>query len=262
MMHCRSSAILVSVLIVFGAACGASRSTVPPGTAQADEFLFKRGQEELKERHWAAAREYFRQIVDNYPQSPYRPDSKLAVGDTYIGEDTTESLVLAANEYREFLTFYPTNPRADYAQYRLAVAYAEQMLAPERDQSATRDVIKELQLFVDRYPNSALMPDARKLQREAKDRLSEASYRVGFYYYRVKWYTGAIDRFREILKNDPEYTRRDAVYYYLADSLVRNDIGKKAETKAEALAYYDRLLKEFEKSEYLDDAQKRIAELK
>jgi outer membrane protein assembly factor BamD len=262
MMHCRSSAILVSILIAFGAACGASRSTVPAGTAQADEFLFKRGQEELKERHWAAAREYFRQIVDNYPQSPYRPDSKLAVGDTYIGEDTAESLVLAANEYREFLTFYPTNARADYAQYRLAVAYAEQMLAPERDQSATRDVIKELQMFIDRYPNSSLMPDARKLLREAKDRLSEASYRVGFYYYRVKWYTGAIDRFREILKNDPEYTRRDAVYYHLADSIVRNDIGKKPETKAEALAYYDRLLKEFEKSEYLDDAQKRIAELK
>src|SRR6185436_20061463 len=162
MMHCRSSAILVSVLIVFGAACGASRSTVPPGTAQADEFLFKRGQEELKDRHWAAAREYFRQIVDNYPQSPHRPDAKLAVGDTYIGEDTAESLVLAANEFREFLTFYPTKARADYAQYRLGYAYSQQMLAPDRDQSATRDVVKELQVFFDRYPNSSLLPEARK----------------------------------------------------------------------------------------------------
>ena len=259
MMHRCTSAILLSVVLAATAACGASRETVPAGAAQADEFLFKRGQEELKERHWAAAREYFRQIVDNYPQSQYRPDSKLAVGDTYIGEDTSESLVLAANEYREFLTFYPTNPRADYAQYRLAVAYAEQMLAPDRDQSATRDVIKELQLFLDRYPNSSLMPEARKLMRDAKDRLSEASFLVGRHYYRVRWYPGAIDRFREILKNDPEYTRRDAVYYYLAESL-RADT--KPESKAEALVYYERLLKEFEKSEYLDDAQKRIAELK
>jgi outer membrane protein assembly factor BamD len=259
MMYRRPSAFLISVLIAFGAACGASRSTMPPGTAQADEFLFNRGQEELKERHWAASREYFRQIVDNYPQSPYRPDAKLAVGDTYIGEDTAESLVLAANEYREFLTFYPTNPRADYAQYRLAVAYAEQMLAADRDQSATRDVIKELQLFIDRYPNSSLMPEVRKLLRDAKDRLSEASFLVGRHYFRVRWYPGAIDRFREILKTDPEYTRRDAVYYYLAESL-RTDT--KPESKAEALAYYERLLKEFEKSEYIDDAQKRIAELK
>ena len=260
MMHRRPSAILLSLLIAFAAACGANRSTMPPGTAQADEFLFKRGQEELKERHWAAAREYFRQIVDNYPQSPYRPDAKLAVGDTYIGEDTSESLVLAANEYREFLTFYPTNARADYAQYRLAVAYAEQMLAPDRDQSPTRDVIKELQLFIDRYPNSSLMPDVRKLLREAKDRLSEASFLVGRHYFRVRWDVGAQDRFKEVLKNDPEYTRRDAVYYYLAESILRS--GKPPESTAEALTYYERLLKEFEKSEYLDDAQKRIAELK
>jgi outer membrane protein assembly factor BamD len=260
MKHSGRALILLAVLALVAAACGASRSTVPPGTAEADEFLFRRGEEELKERHWAAAREYFRQIVDNYPQSPYRPDAKLAVGDTYIGEDTAESLVLAANEYREFLTFYPTNPRADYAQYRLAVAYAEQMLAPDRDQSATRDVIKELQVFVDRYPNSTLMPDARKLLREAQDRLSDASFNVGRHYHRVRWYPGAIDRFREILKTDPAYTRRDGVYYYLAEALLRSD--NKPETKAEALAYLERLLKEFEKSEYIDDAQKRIAELK
>jgi len=256
MTQCSSKAIVVLFVAATCAACGANRSVVPPGTAEADQFLFERGQEELKERHWFQAREYFRQIVDNYPQSPYRPDAKLAVGDTYIGEDTAESLVLGANEYREFLTFYPTNARADYAQYRLAFAYAEQMLAPERDQSATRDVIKELQVFLDRYPNSSLMPEAKKLMREAKDRLSEASYRVGFYYYRVKWYPGAIDRFREILKTDPEYTRRDAVYYHLAESLFRTN------QKPEALPYFEQLLREFEQSEYLEDAKKRVAELK
>ncbi len=49
--------------------------------------------------------------------------------------------LLAANEFREFLTFYPTHPRADYAQLQLARSYTEQMLAPERDQirDARRD---------------------------------------------------------------------------------------------------------------------------
>src|SRR5687767_1074151 len=177
-MTIRSALITLRVaasLVVSGCAAN-KRSQIPPGTAAADEFLFKRGQEELKERNWIAAREYFRQIVDNYPQSPFRPEAKLGVGDTYIGEDTTESLLLAANEFREFLTFYPTNARADYAQFRLAYSYSEQMVAPDRDQSATRDVLKELQIFIERYPNSSLMPEAQKLMREAKDRLSEASF--------------------------------------------------------------------------------------
>jgi hypothetical protein len=31
------------------------------------------------------------------------------LADAYLGEGTTESLVLAVNEYKEFLTFYPTH---------------------------------------------------------------------------------------------------------------------------------------------------------
>jgi outer membrane protein assembly factor BamD len=244
---------------LLAAGCGGSRAAVAPASAQADQFLFERGTENLKERRWLAAREYFRQIVDNYPQSTYRPDAKLAVGDTYIGEDTTESLTLAVNEFREFLTFYPTSPRADYAQFRLATALAEQMLAPERDQTTTREVVKELQVFVDRYPNSALLPEAKALLRQAKDRLSEASYRVGFYYYRARYYPGAIDRFKEVLAADPEYTNRDAVYYHLGESLLRQGLET---SKAEALPYFERLVKEFSQSSYLESARRRVEELK
>jgi outer membrane protein assembly factor BamD len=250
--------------------CAQKRDVVPAGTAEADKFLFERGEAALKDRKWLNAREYYRQIVDNYPQSTYRPDAKLAVGDTYIGESTTESLLLAINEFREFLTFYPTHARADYAQYRLGYAHTEQMLRPERDQSSTKEAVKELNVFVERYPNSQLMPEVQKLLRDAKDHLSEASYRVGLHYFRVKWYHGAIDRFREVLDGDPEYTHRDAVYFHLAESFMREaeqlDEKKAAEQatarRAEALPYYERLLKEFEQSEYLERAQKRVAQLK
>jgi outer membrane protein assembly factor BamD len=261
-------AVMIGVLALV-AGCAQKRELVPAGTAQADQFLFEKGEAALKERKWLNAREYYRQIVDNYPQSTYRPDAKLAVGDTYIGDNTTESLLLAINEFREFLTFYPTHARADYAQYRLSVAHTEQMLRPERDQSATREAVKELNVFVERYPNSALMPEAKKLLRDAKDRLSEASYRVGFYYFRVKWWAGAIDRFREVLTSDPEYTGRDAVYFHFGESLIRwaeqiqvQAPDEAAAKNAEALPYFERVLKEFEQSEYLERSKKRIAELK
>lgn len=244
---------------VWLAACSGQRNAVPPASAQADTFLFERGTAALKERKWLQAREYFRQIVDNYPQSTYRPDAKLAVGDTFIGEHSTEALMLGVNEFREFLTFYPTSPRADYSQFRLATALAEQMLAAERDQTNTREVVKELQVFLDRYPNSALMPEARALMRTAKDRLSEAGYRVGFYYYRSRWYPGAIDRFKEVLAADPEFTNRDAVYYHLAESLLKVNT---TAARAEALPYFERLLKEFSQSSYLELARRRVEELK
>ena len=249
-------------LAITCAGCAEKRPTLPPGSADADKFLFDRGTEAAKDKKWLNSREYFRNLVDNYPQSPYRPDAKLALGDTYLNEGSTESLLLGANELREFLTLYPTHPRADYAQLQLARTYTEQMLAPERDQSATRDAIKEIEIFLQRFPNSKLMPEARAMERQAKDRLSEANYKVGFYYFRVKWYPGAIERFKEILTTDPNYTNRDAVYYHLGESLYRSAGATDAAKKSEALPYFERLVKEFEKSEFLAAAQKRIAELK
>ena len=47
---------------------------------------------------WLDAREFFRQVVDNYPGSPLRADAKLGVGDSYLGERSAESLVLALLE--------------------------------------------------------------------------------------------------------------------------------------------------------------------
>jgi len=255
------TAVLVALMALAGG-CGARQTAIAPGSTDADKFLFDRGTERAKEKKWLEAREYFRNLVDNYPQSPYRPDAKLALGDTYVGNGGTENLLLAANEFREFLTFYPTHARADYAQLQLARSFTEQMLAPERDQSATKDAIEEIEIFLQRFPNSLLMPEARRMERDARDRLSEANYHVGFYYFRVRWYPGAIDRFKDLLSLDPNYTNRDAVYYHLAESLYRSAGQGSSDKKAEALPYFERLIKEFEKSEYLSAAQKRVAELK
>jgi outer membrane protein assembly factor BamD len=229
---------------------------VPPGTSEPDKYLFDKGTAALNNKKWLSAREFFKQVTETYTQSPYRPDSKLGIGDTYLGEGSAEALVLAINEFREFLSFYPTNKRADYAQYKLGLAHFRQMRKPQRDQTETREAVKEFQTFVDRYPGSDLMPEATARLREAKDRLDESSYLVGYFYYRQRWYPGAIDRFKSVLKDDAEYTNRDAVYFYLAEALV------KSKREAEALPYLERLVQEFEQSEYLQEAQKRLNDLK
>jgi len=249
---------VVLLALVLSAACGGKKTSVPPNAPNPDRFLYDRGTESLKEGKWANAREYFRQVVDNYPQSPVRPDAKLGLGDSYLGEKSTESLVLAANEYREFLTFYPRNPRADYAQYKLAMSHFQQMRAPERDQTETNAALKEFKVFFDLYSDSALAPEVKEKYREARDRLSSAEFRVGFHYFRIRWYPGAIPRFRGILKDDPAFSGKDEVYFYLAESLARTD----KNGRAEAIPYFERLLAEFAQSEHAEDAKRRLEELK
>lgn len=250
--------LLLFALVASGCATGGPRQP-PAGSTEPDKFLFDRGTENLGRKRWLYAREYFRQLVDSYPTSRYRADAKLGIGDSYLGERGAESYVLAINEYREFLNFYPTHERAHYAQYQLAMAYFNQMRSPMRDQTETRDAIRELNTYIARYADKPLIGEARQKLRDAKDRLADWDVGVAVHYYRIKWYPGAVGRLMPLITGptaDPEYTRRDAVYYYLGESLM------KVQRPAEALPYYERLIKEFEQSEYLDDAQKRVAEIK
>jgi outer membrane protein assembly factor BamD len=251
-----TAAIIVFALCSSLASCAGRKADLAVGAGEPDKVLFERGATELDGRKWLTAREYFRQIVDGYPQSSFRGDAKLGLADTYFGENTTQAYVLAINEYREFLTFYPTHPRADYAQYKLAMCHFEQMAKPERDQSETKEALKEFGAFFERFPNSGLMIEARARQRDARDRLSQSEYRVGLFYYRARWYPGAVDRLKSLLKEDPEYTYRDAVYFYLAESLVKTN------RTAEAVPYYQRILDEFASSEFLEEARRRLQEFK
>jgi outer membrane protein assembly factor BamD len=245
----------ILALVAVGCASG-KRGSVPPGTAQPDQFLFDKGNEALKNKKWLTAREYFKQVNETYTQSPIRPDAKLGIGDTYLGEGSSEALVLAIAEFQEFLSFYPTHPRADYAQYKLGMAHFRQMRSAQRDQTETRETIREFQTFVTKYPNSELMPEVRTKLREARDRLSESEFEVGRFYFRIHWYVGSIARLQKLVETDPEFSSRDGVYFYLGESLVKQG------RKAEALPYYARLLEEFQQSEFLDEARRRVDELK
>src|SRR5258705_10721541 len=248
--------VLFVVATAWLAACGGNPTpVVPAGNAAPDQFLFERANDSMKRQRWLDARKYFQQIVDNYPQSTLRPDAKLGVGDSYLSEGGDANVVLAENEFREFITFYPTSARVDYARYKLAMTHFRRMKAPERDQTQTVAAVREFEVFFKRYPNSMLTPEVREKRRDARSRVSEASDKGVPSYYRARWYPGAINPFHEALKQDPNYPDRDAVYYYLAESLLKTD------KKAEADPYYDRLVKEFDRSEYLVDARKRLETL-
>ena len=248
------------VLLVMLSACTSSVKKPPVGTLEPDKFLWERGADELNKKHWLTSREYFRQLMDSYPQSQYRADAKLGLADTYLGEGSAESKVLAINEYREFLSFYPTHKRAYYAQFKLGMCHFYQMHSPDRDQSETIEAIAELTTFVQRYPRpeeNPLLDEGRARLREARDRLSDYDYRVGYFYLRTqKFPPAAIERLKSILDRDPEYSRRDAVYFYLAQAYL------KMQRPKEALPLLDRLIEEFETSEYLEQAKKLSETLK
>ena len=104
MMGVKSTRSTVFLLIVgltcVAAGCGAKKDIVPQGATEPDKFLYDKGKESLENHRWMSAREYFRRILDTYPQSNLRPDAKLGVADCAYQsvEDTGGSLGLVGVE--------------------------------------------------------------------------------------------------------------------------------------------------------------------
>jgi len=154
-----------------------------------------------------------------------------------------------------FWVRYPTDERLDYAQYQLAMTHFKEMKKPDRDPTATMAALAEFDTFFQRFPSSSLTPEVRLKWRVARDRLSEGIFSVGVFYYKKHWYPGAADRLNEVSRDDPGYTHIDAVYYYLAETFAS------ADRKSEAIPLFDRVVKNYQTSEYLPKAQKRLREL-
>ena len=154
---------------------------------------FERGTEALNEKKWLTAREFFKSVTETYTQSPYRPDAKLGVGDTYLGEGTPEALVLALNEFQEFLAFYPTHPRADYAQYKVGMTHHRQMRSAGRDQTETRAAVTSFEAFLDALSEQQAAAGRRGAFARGERSVGEHEFGVGRYYYSIRWYPGAID---------------------------------------------------------------------
>ena len=76
---CLALALAASVLT--SSACVQKMRMPQPGEREPDKYLFDRGSEALKEKHWLEAREYFQRLVDQFPQSPYRQEARLGIGD-------------------------------------------------------------------------------------------------------------------------------------------------------------------------------------
>ena len=131
------------------------------------------------------------------------------------------------------------------------------MRAAQRDQTETREAIKEFETFVDAV--SEQQADAGSEGAAARGAGSARARPTTWSATSTSGSAGIRAPsigFRRCSRTTRSSRSRDAAYFYLAESLI------KVKREAEALPYYEKLVQEFEKSEFLPEAQKRIAELK
>lgn len=243
--------LIVLALVGGVAGCAGNRDPdIALLASSSDQIIWEAAQEAAAERNWEAARQYFRRIIDGFPQSQYGPGARLGLADSYFVEGGLGNEILAVATYREFLTLYPSHPRADYAQFMLAESQFAQTHSPDRDQTPTELALEEYNRLLDLHPDSPYIETARARIKACRQSLAESNFLVGVFYQRTrKIPRAAITRFQIVLDDYPDYEGLDEVLYRISQAFV--DLGR----PAEAIPHLNRLFEVYPQSEYADDAQ-------
>ncbi len=226
------------------------KSVVPP-----DKTLFETGSEYLRKSQYIKARLAFQTLINTYPDSEMAADSYFSIGDSYYEEGGTESLLMAEDQYKNFIVFFPANPKAPDAQMKIISANMKLIRAPDRDPQYTFRSEQEIKRMIAQFPDSDYVPIAKQLLIEVQEILAEGDIGVGQYYARRGNYAGARGRFQGILDKYPNYSRIDEVYYFLADIL------EKSHNPEEAAIYYEKIASGFPFSNRFEEAKERLSSL-
>jgi len=159
-----------------------------------------------------------------------------------------------------FKNFYATFPKSDWAEECLYMsAYCQYLDSPvySLDQEITKNAIQDVQLFINKFPNSSRIAECNKLIDELRFKLETKAFEIARLYYNIEDYKAAVTAFANLSKDFPDTKYREesmvyitkAYYYYARRSIDE----KKLERYQAAAKAYENLLKFYPESNYLKE---------
>jgi outer membrane assembly lipoprotein YfiO len=228
---------------------------VSPGR---DRELFIVATREIRKKNYDVGRLLFQTIITTYPDSPYLPMSKLAVGDSFYLEGSTSSLIQAIAAYQDWLTFFPTHPLSDRVVLKIAESEMRQIGLPDRDATRAHRAETRLKALLQQYPDSFLKPAVEERLRQVQDNLGLHNLLIANYYYNLSveqkkgGLKGAQSRYREIIDKYPNFCFQDESLYKLAVTYLIE------EETDQAARYFQRIVSDYPNSDYVHKATEQL----
>lgn len=247
-----------AVCLVVLSSCGRKKydNVISKDTQQPDKVLFDKAIADIERSRYEVARLTLQTLINTYDTSEFLAKAKLAIADSWMREGGSHALAQAEAEYKDFILFYPTMEEAAEAQDKICTIHYKQMEKPDRDQQKTREALEKFDDMLRAYPNSPLKDEALARRAEVQDRLARHEHIVARFYIKRGSWNSAVQRLNYLVDTYPNYSQRDVVFYDLGHALTK--LGR----SGEARLYFERVVSEFPKSDYADQARRRLNDSK
>ena len=161
---------------------------------------------------------------------------------------------IAEYYFKSFVKSYPRSEKVEECSFYAALC--NQRMSPKYnlDATPTKKALNELQLFINRYPQSQYVDTCHQLMDFLRSKLERKYYEQAELYYKTEKYQSAVIAFENLLKDYPDndyieqslFLTVKANYLYAENSIE----SKKAERYSETIKSYLKFVDSFEESEY------------
>ncbi len=203
----------------------------------------------------------FNDVKNKYPYSDFAALAQLQLGEV---EYDKREFTAAVDAYQLFLKYYPGHQKSDYAMYRIAESYFEQVPsewwflppAAEKDQAVVRRALTAYHEMLTQFPNSEYAKEADEKHKICRNRLADHEIYVARFYQKRNKDEAAVSRLQATLTDyggagsDPE------ILQLLAISLDR--LGK----TEEAIDSLEQLIKSYPTSPEALKARVHLQEMR
>lgn len=173
----------------------------------------------------------------------------------YYSKDYT----MASYYFKRFSSNFPNTREAEECTFMSA--YCNCLNSPEYslDQTTTHDAIKELQAFINTYPESKRIPECNDLIDKMREKLETKDFKIAQLYYRMDDYLAAITSFNNILKDYPDTQKKEEILFLIFKSYnkyaVKSIDWKKKERIMKAFTAYNDFATLYPSSQFIAEAK-------
>jgi outer membrane assembly lipoprotein YfiO len=211
-MHSTRRVLLVALLLAVAACHPDFQITKFP----TNDALYRAAMVEVAAGRWDNAVAALEKLTTDLPAR----DTLLPRAHWYLAKahEAKGEYVLAATSYSHLVESFPDDSLSDDAALEAARDYRKLWRKPTLDPTYGETALASYNALLGYYPQSPLVPQARKEIAELEEMFAQKNYLAGLYYYRRKAYDSGIIYFKDVLAKWPASATARMAQLRLVDS--------------------------------------------
>lgn len=167
--------------------------------------LMESGNEAMQDKDYDQAIDYFSELKEKYPFSPFATQAELALADAYYLDEQYQA---AEEAYKEFESLHPGKSSIDYVLFQIGKCNFEQFKSVDLPQNNIQEAWQYFHRVTESCPDSKYATKAKEYMHKCRSYEIKHELFVANFYWRRHKYLAAWKRYQYVINNYqdfPEY---------------------------------------------------------